>query len=104
MTGPQNCPRRTRGSGRQAAAQGGRDDGTADQTYDFAVQGETLAVTVASYLFPKERKSGLAWKSASRSPPLLGKSSGPLDGAFQSRGRLGEDWTKELAKMKKWLT
>jgi hypothetical protein len=73
-----------------------------DQTYDFALQAETLAVTGAKLPVPEgEEERGRLEERVTQIRHLL-ETLDLLYGAFSER-RLGENWTKELAKMKKWL-
>jgi hypothetical protein len=73
-----------------------------DQTYDFALQAETLAITGAKLPVPEgEEERGRLEERVTQIRHLL-ETLDLIYGVFSQR-RLGDQWTRELAKMKKWL-
>ena len=73
-----------------------------DQTYDFALQAETLAITGAKMPVPEgEEERGRLEERVTQIRHLL-ETLDLMYGVF-TQIRLGDNWTKELAKMKKWL-
>ena len=73
-----------------------------DQTYDFTLQAESLAITAAKLPVPEaEDERGRLEERVTQIRHLL-ETLDLIYGAFSQR-RLGESWTRELAKMKKWL-
>jgi hypothetical protein len=73
-----------------------------DQTYDFAIQGESLAVTGAKLPVPEGEEERVRQEERVTQIRHLLETLDLIYGAFCQR-RLGEQWTKELAKMKRWL-
>lgn len=73
-----------------------------DQTYEFALQAETLAVTGAKLPVPEGEEERARLEERVTQIRHLLETLDLMYGAFTER-RLGEPWGKELAKMKKWL-
>ena len=73
-----------------------------DQTYDFAIQAETLAITGAKLPVPEGEEERARQEERVTQIRHLLETLDLIYGAFSQR-RLGEHWTKELAKIKKWL-
>jgi hypothetical protein len=73
-----------------------------DQTYDFAWQAETLAVTGAKLPVPDGEEERHRLEERVTQIRHLLETLDLLYGAFVAL-RLGDPWAKELAKMKKWL-
>jgi hypothetical protein len=73
-----------------------------DQTYDFALQAETLAITGAKLPVPEGEEERARLEERVTQIRHLLETLDLVYGAFSKR-RLGEHWTKELTKMKKWL-
>jgi len=73
-----------------------------DQSYDFVIQAETLAITGAKLPVPEGEEERARLEERVTQIRHLMETLDLIYGAFCER-RLGEQWTKELAKMKKWL-
>jgi hypothetical protein len=73
-----------------------------DQSYDFALQAETMAITGAKLPLPEGEEERARLEERVTQIRHLLETLDLVYGAFSQR-RLGEEWTKELAKIKKWL-
>jgi hypothetical protein len=73
-----------------------------DQTYDFALQAETLAIMGAKLPVPEGEEERARLEERVGHIRHLSETLDLVYGAFTQR-RLSDDWTKELAKVKKWL-
>jgi hypothetical protein len=73
-----------------------------DQTYDFALQAETLAIIGAKLPVPEEEDERARLEERVAQIRHLLETLDLTYGAFTQR-RLSDDWNKESAKMKKWL-
>lgn len=73
-----------------------------DQTYEFGLQAETMAITGAKLPVPEGEEERARLEERVTQIRHLLETLDLLYGAFAAR-RLGEQWAKELVKMKKWL-
>jgi hypothetical protein len=73
-----------------------------DQAYEFTLQAETLAITGAKLPVPEGEEERARLEERVTQIRHLLETLDLIFGAFCQR-RLSEQWTKELAKMKKWL-